>query len=75
MGILDRLRRKKNPVVDEDVERHHTEALDYFEESEKENFIHCPECGKENKHVHMVETEGESLECPECHYLMEARRM
>lgn len=74
MGILDFFRgRKKNPAIDEDTERHHTISLDYFEE--KDNYVHCPECAKAQKHVHLVETEGEDLECPECHYLHNIRRI
>jgi rubredoxin len=73
LGILDFFRgRKKNPKVDNDPERHHTDSLDYFEETDIT--IHCPECLKEQKHVHLVETEGENLECPECHYLRQVRR-
>jgi len=75
MGIRDFFRRKKNPVVDEDVDRHHVDALDYFEEREKEKTIHCPECAKAQKHVLLVRTEGEGLECPECHYIHEIRRI
>jgi rubredoxin len=75
LGILDFFRRrKKNFAVDDnDADRHHVDSLDYFEE--KESHIHCPECAKAQKHVRLVETEGEDLECPECHYLHEIRRM
>jgi len=76
LGILDSFRRRrKNPAVDNDPERHHVDALDYFEEDRKSLEIHCPECAKAQKHVRLVETEGENMECPECHYLHEIRRM
>jgi hypothetical protein len=76
LGILDSFRRrKKNPAVDDDAERHHVEAPDYFEEEKKSFAIHCPECAKVQKHVHLVETEGEEMECPECHYVHEMRRI
>ncbi len=75
LGILDSFRRrKKNPVADDDIERRHVEALDYFEEKEKSLEVHCPECAKAQRHVHLVETEGENIECPECHYSREIRR-
>ena len=73
MGLF---KRKKTKVADDDdVERHHVEALDYFEERDREQGIHCPECAKERKHVLLVKTEGEELECPECHYLHITRRI
>ena len=76
LGILDYFgRRKKNPVVDDDAERHHVDALDYFEEKEKSLDIRCPECAKAQRHVRLVKTEGENLECPECHYMHETRRV
>jgi hypothetical protein len=76
LGILDYFRgRKKNPAIDDDADRHHVEALDYFEEEGKAFEIHCPECAKAQRHVHLVETEGEEMECPECHYLHDVRRM
>jgi len=74
LGILDSIRRKKNAPVDNDPDRHHVEALDYFKEIEKEDSLHCPECAKARKHVRLVRTEGETMECPECHYLHEIRR-
>jgi hypothetical protein len=75
LGILDSFRRrKKNPPVEDDVERHHVEALDYFEEEGKSLEINCPDCAKAQKHVHLVQTEGEEMECPECHYIREIRR-
>lgn len=67
-------RKNKNPEIDENVDRHHGDALDYFEESQKGEFAHCPECAKAQKHVRLVKTEGEELECPECHFLIELRR-
>jgi rubredoxin len=74
LGILDFFRgRKKSFAVDDDADRHHVDSLDYFEE--KESHLHCPECAKAQKHVRLVETEGEALECPECHYLQETRRI
>jgi len=76
MGILDVFRRrKKNKTVDNDPDRHYVDSLDYFEEEGKALEEHCPECAKAQKHVHMVESEGEVIECPECHYLRETRRM
>ena len=76
MGILDPFRRrKKNPAADEDIERHHVEALDYFEEKEMSLDIHCPECAKAQRHIRLVQTEGENMECPECHYVRDVRRM
>ncbi len=74
MGIFDRFR-KKNPAKDEDTDRHYVDSLDYFDEKGKEDNIHCPECEKQRKHVRLVETEGETLECPECHYIHEIRRV
>lgn len=75
LGILDffRGRKKDFAVDDDDADRHHVDSLDYFEE--KESHIHCPECAKAQKHVLLVETKGEALECPECHYLHETRRI
>ena len=75
MGILAFFRRRKKDfaVDDDDADRHHVDSLDYFEE--KESHVHCPECAKAQKHVLLVETEGENMECPECHYLHEIRRM
>jgi|GEM_PF-1973102 len=72
LGLFDILRRRKNAASDEDVAKHHAESLDYFEARDA---IRCPECAKAQKHVLLVETEGEELECPECHYLHEVRRM
>ncbi len=34
----------------------------------------CPECEKHKKHVKLVETDGKTYECPECHYIHLARR-
>ena len=64
--------KKKN--VDKDADRHYGESLDYFRESEKEGEANCPECAKAQKHVRMVRTEGEEIECPECHYLLRRAR-
>ncbi len=75
MAQKDPLRKRKNPPVEDDADRHHTEPLDIFEEDEKAFSIHCPECARAQKHVILVKTEGENLECPECHYLRLARRM
>jgi Zn ribbon nucleic-acid-binding protein len=36
--------------------------------------IMCPECEKAQKHVRMVETDGKTVECPECHYAHIIRR-
>jgi len=36
--------------------------------------IMCPECEKHKKHVKLVEVEGKTLECPECHYMHMVRR-
>jgi rubredoxin len=74
VGILDFFRRrKKSAAVDDNPDRHHVDSLDYFEE--REGNIHCPECAKAQKHVRLVKTEGEEMECPECHYLHETRRV
>ena len=73
MGLFKRNRKPKQ--VDEDPDRHHVEALDYFEEKENEAAPHCPECAKAQKHVRLVKTEGEEMECPECHYLQRTRRI
>lgn len=35
----------------------------------EEKDVMCPECAKEQEHVKMVETNGEMMECPKCHYL------
>jgi len=75
LGILDFFRRGKNPEVDDQVDRHHVDSLDYFKEKEKGEFVHCPECAKAQRHVRLVKTEGEEMECPECHYLHEVRRV
>ena len=40
----------------------------------KRKDIMCPECEKAQKHVKLVETEGKTVECPECHYIHLARR-
>jgi hypothetical protein len=75
LGILSNFRnRNKNPAADGDAYRHHREPLDYFEEEEKSFEMHCPECAKAQKHMHLVETEGRSWECPECRLLLEIRR-
>ncbi len=34
----------------------------------------CPECEKEQKHVKLLETNGKTMECPECHYIEKIRR-
>ncbi len=44
--------------------------LDYFKKKGKDDT--CPECEKQQKHVRLVETEGQ-VECPECHYISRAR--
>lgn len=36
--------------------------------------IMCPECEKHQKHVKLVEVDGKTMECPECHYIRLARR-
>lgn len=46
--------------------------LDYFKKRETD--IMCPECEKHKKHVKLVETDGKTVECPECHYTHLARR-
>jgi len=66
---------KNKKELDDNVDRHHVDALDYFEDTEREEFIQCPECAKEQRHVRLVRTEGENMECPECHYLRETRRV
>ncbi len=47
-------------------------VLDYFRKKEKD--VMCPECQKHQKHVKLVETDGKTIECPECHYVHLARR-
>ncbi len=44
--------------------------LDYFKKKEKDGM--CPECEKAQKHVKLVETDGQ-VECPECHYIEKSR--
>lgn len=46
--------------------------MDYFRKTEKD--VMCPECEKHKRHVKLVESEGKTLECPECHYAHLARR-
>lgn len=41
--------------------------LDYFRT--RDHDVMCPECEKHKKHVKLVESEGKTMECPECHYL------
>jgi|GEM_PF-1551246 len=74
--------KKKTPPAEEDPklaeddpERHYAEPLDYFEEERGEDTLRCPECAKERKHVLLVKTGGEQLECPECHYIRELKRI
>lgn len=40
----------------------------------KKKDVMCPECEKEQRHVRLVETNGKSMECPECHYMEKIRR-
>ncbi len=47
-------------------------SLDYHRTVETDKL--CPECEKHKKHVKLVENEGKTLECPECHYIHLARR-
>ena len=74
MGLFDSLKKRKNVKVDTDADRHHHESMDYFREVEKEGMIDCPECAKAQRHVMLVETEGEIAECPECHYTLRRGR-
>lgn len=46
--------------------------MDYFRKTQKD--VMCPECEKHKRHVKLVESEGKTLECPECHYAHLARR-
>lgn len=46
--------------------------MDYFRKTEKD--MMCPECEKHKKHVKLVEVDGKTVECPECHYTHLARR-
>jgi hypothetical protein len=71
MGLLDRFRKKKNPPVEEKGAHYHS-TLDYL--STREEDINCPECAAHQKHVKLKKTEGEQMECPECHYIHMARR-
>lgn len=66
---------KREPAKDDDIERHHVDSLDYFEEVEKGEALHCPECAKAQRHVRMVKSEGKGYECPECRYTTEVRRI
>ncbi len=68
-------KRKQKPAADKDAFRHHVDPLDYIEEEEKSFEMHCPECAKAQKHKHLVETDGRVWECPECHLLLEIRRV
>ena len=70
MGLLDAFRKRKTPKVDKDPDRHYADSRDYFEEVEKEGMVDCPECAKAQRHAHLVETEGDAMECPECHYML-----
>jgi hypothetical protein len=36
--------------------------------------VMCPECEKAQKHVKLVEVDGKTMECPECHYAHLVRR-
>lgn len=45
---------------------------DYFKKTETD--LKCPECEKHRKHVKLVETDGKTYECPECHYVHFVRR-
>ena len=47
-------------------------TLDHSEKVGKDKM--CPECEKHRKHVKLVETDGKTYECPECHYIHLARR-
>ncbi len=66
--------RKKTAKVEKDPDRKYADSLDYFEEVEEEGSIDCPECKKAQRHVQLVQSDGENLECPECHY-MRVRRV
>jgi hypothetical protein len=44
--------------------------LDYFKTKNKDK--ECPQCAKAQKHVRLVETEGQ-VECPECKYFERVR--
>jgi hypothetical protein len=68
-------KQKKNPVVEDDAYRHHFDPLDYPKEEERSLEMHCPNCAKAQKHRHLVETKGKIWECPECHLLLELRRV
>lgn len=46
--------------------------LDHHRHVEKD--VNCPECEKHKKHVKLVETKGQDLECPECRYIHITRR-
>ncbi len=67
-------RKKKAQTAEENPYRHHHEPLDYLEEAEKSLEMHCPDCARAQRHVHLVETEGRVWECPECRLLLRARR-
>jgi rubredoxin len=40
----------------------------FLELFKKKKDVMCPECEKAQKHVKLVETDGKTMECPECHY-------
>ena len=65
---------KKKAKAETDQDRHYADSLDYFDELEKEGKLDCPECAKAQKHVMLVQTEGEIAECPECHYTLRRGR-
>ena len=71
MGFRDFL---KKTAVDQDADSRHVDALDYFEEVEREELLSCLECAREQKHVRLVRTESEGMECPECHYILRRGR-
>lgn len=43
--------------------------MGFLEFFKKKKDVNCPECEKHQKHVHLVEVDGKTMECPECHYI------
>jgi hypothetical protein len=48
--------------------------MGFLEFFKKKKDVNCPECEKHQKHVHLVEVDGKTMECPECHYVHMVKR-
>jgi hypothetical protein len=44
------------------------EMAGFLEFFKRKKDVMCPECEKVQKHVKLVEVDGKTMECPECHY-------